>query len=747
MRRSRILPAAVLLTASLLIISALSSCGAKDDADNRSLVYSSKNIAVPEGYTVNYLAPMRFSDGRVYISCYGEDRDRITWSVDLNGENGAAEEGSAGASREGGVVTVSTELPDGGRVAAEFYNSSFDAELVRTDKKGNTVFRLDLEKLFGVDLEKQPIDYSGDRGFRIVEILYDGTCIYVASPDSVLLLTEDGTVTGSIITGATSGKVMSMALLSDGTPILRCGSYPDYKLRRLDRVGQKLGEIIELPGEFSNATVLTGPGYDFWLKNNTGFYGYDLAENKATQIIDWVASDIIPASVSQVLVVDSETFVVGGYDSQFGEPFNAVLTMLPADAIPQREKVKIAYVGCDPYLSAASVVFNRESEKYRVELVDYGRFNTEADRTIGLTRLHADMASGEAPDILIIDSFNEYGGKPMSASDYISKGMLVDFYTLFDDDFSADDLLDCCRYPFETDGALYRIPMQYALSSNFGLKEDFPDPSEWTLRRAFEYMKAMPGDVSLSSYNGSFLYLNNITGNSFDAFIDYESGKCSFDSDFFIEILEYIKSAPGGEVSKDIRVILKNDAIYDIDKYLKLKMSLTGYDPEKEIINLGFPSEDGGRSEISPVYSYAILSGGNINGAWEYMKFRLSDRIQRRIYDLPATASAFEAKLEECMGMKYNFFYSGGYVKIAADMEFDPNTLEKPGFEYRPTREDRDFVRNYVSSAAAVNDRDPTVVSLIREELDWYLGENGASAADCAKKIQNRVSLYIAEIG
>ena len=52
----------------------------------------------------------------------------------------------------------------------------------------------------------------------------------------------------------------------------------------------------------------------------------------------------------------------------------------------------------------AVIKFNRNSDTYRVNVVDYSVYNTEEDYTAGADQLDRDIISGSCPDILAVSS-------------------------------------------------------------------------------------------------------------------------------------------------------------------------------------------------------------------------------------------------------------------------------------------------------------------------------------------------------
>jgi hypothetical protein len=57
-------------------------------------------------------------------------------------------------------------------------------------------------------------------------------------------------------------------------------------------------------------------------------------------------------------------------------------------------------MGLDSSLRKQILKFNRQSERYRIEVQDYSEFNTSEDQTAGVTKMSAEIIAGRVPDIL-----------------------------------------------------------------------------------------------------------------------------------------------------------------------------------------------------------------------------------------------------------------------------------------------------------------------------------------------------------
>ena len=116
---------------------------------------------------------------------------------------------------------------------------------------------------------------------------------------------------------------------------------------------------------------------------------------------------------------------------------------------------------------------------------------------------------------------------------------------------------------------------------------------------------------------------------------------------------------------------------------------------------------------------------------------------------LPVLKSDFEAKAQEYSERDFVFFFDGwetSYPKDPAN-PLTVDSLEKPGLIAEFTETDAAFILDYLDNRCGVPctmSVHEDVAAIIREEISAYLGGVG-SAEDCAKKIQSRVSIWLAE--
>ena len=232
------------------------------------------------------------------------------------------------------------------------------------------------------------------------------------------------------------------------------------------------------------------------------------------------------------------------------------------------------------------------------------------------------------------------------------------------------------------------------------------------------------GSNSISNMSGaSFLKVMLQTDNSF---VDWASGKCSFDSPEFIKLLEFAgriqdnsKNVFGGEnlsgtYAAAYETIL---SIYQITQYRDY------YHGNLEL--LGLPSSSGEYHALKPEVKIGISSAsGQKDGAWEFVRTLLTEEHQKSCSMLPIHQGAFDTVMQAAIDGKsiWTWLYENG----------------------KATTEDAQVTRQLLSNAAYVVNDNQTLEQIILEEAREYFS-GARNAKEAAERIQSRASLYINE--
>ena len=140
--------------------------------------------------------------------------------------------------------------------------------------------------------------------------------------------------------------------------------------------------------------VQTGFGeYDFFVKKDSGIYGYKIDEKNEYMICDFNASVINGTEVISCLIPDSEHFLCMGYDST-AERFNLSLYNKADPSEEEVETLTVATLSPSYELQRDVTDFNRMHPDIRISLVDY------SEDEDSVAKFSADIGAGKIPDII-----------------------------------------------------------------------------------------------------------------------------------------------------------------------------------------------------------------------------------------------------------------------------------------------------------------------------------------------------------
>lgn len=510
----------------------------------------------------------------------------------------------------------------------------------------------------------------------------------------------------------------------------------------------ELYDKTKLPGTSYEYSVYVGTGYDLYLVNSYGVYGYNIGDEDKTQLMNYIDSDLGVYSVFNIIPISETEFYATYDDMETGRSAQGKFTKVnPAD-VKDKIGLKLACTGMNWEIRTAVVKFNKSSDKYRITVEDYySLYGSETDYMAGINRLNADIISGKIPDILLIDS-------SMPVDSYIAKGLLEDIKPYIE----ADEELDMSNYmpniieAFSTDGKMYRLVPSYMISTLVAKSSDVGEERGWTVQEATEVLASKPEGTEFLTYTTR----DNILSSCIcvgDEFIDWKTGRCSFDSDGFIKLLEFAMLFPEkiDETSyaenywmeyesmwREGKVLCQAAAIYNFRDYNYTQQGTFG----EPVTMIGYPTSDGEGAAILANMQLAMSAKSkNKDGAYEFLRYFLTDEYQGNIsYGLPLSIKKLDALAEEA-------------AKVPTYTDENGNEIESPDIFYindmeieiEPmTQEEIDRVKEVLYSITNVYNYDENLMQIIEEETaSYFAGQK--SAKEVAVIIQSRAQIYVNE--
>ncbi|MBQ3816603.1 MAG: hypothetical protein II836_11160 [Clostridia bacterium] len=640
--------------------------------------------------------------------------------------------------------------------AESWYLTRIDANGVRTDSPELSTFFPDSERGW----------------FFINHIAADGDGdIYLNFDQEIVVLNRDFTLRFAV---SSPGWINSMAASPDGT-VMAVGYFNDsVGIAPIDKAAKKLGSAADLPSGVSD--VYFGAGHDFYYTDDDGVWAADLGKDgkyASTPILNYINSNLSRSEAQILAVADAETILFAettDEESMYRSPSvwrHAADVDLSAITV-----IELAYADYLDYQIPGKIVkFNRAHPDIRIVTTDYSRYNTNEDWGAGQRKLATELVNGLYKPDLVLGRVDD-ASSPISA--LFSKNLYTDLtpFVEKDEKFNRNNLFGVVLSAFTAaDGTLRGLPTEVqvqSLLSTSALLGKYADQDGWTLGEMMEYAASLPEGVELMEglTQDSMPYL---LGDGYGTFIDEENAVCHFEDPDFLAFLNFVKSLPKtwdeyhtksafGELDYDEqyrlyhegKVALKNVSFYDIAEFLNLEMAFG----TKDYKLIGYPRASAGvsGSKLASTTTAVITKyAENLDAAWEAMKAILDpDGVE--YYDgIPILRSTFDQMVEEYYSYRFEFYYDGSaswgtYDPDNPDDQRTTEDLDRPGVVTYFTKEDADRIKAFLDEpvspvGGALNEE---VTAIIREEVSAFLG-GSVDAAGCAKRIQSRVSIWLAE--
>ena len=527
--------------------------------------------------------------------------------------------------------------------------------------------------------------------------------------------------------------------------------YTKEYMATYDPVTNTAGEAIALPAFLSGKgfnTMTVGLNMDLLYSDNNGVYSCNIGDQEPTLRMSFINSDLDVSYFSGLVEIDESTFL-GVFNDRYKDDMNiGLFTHVNPEDIPDKSVLVLAaeYVPYD--MKRRVVEFNRNSEEYRIVLKEYQDYNSYEDWQAGVTQLNNDITTGNMPDILV--------GSGLPMENYAAKGLLEDIGRLIEEDEELNkiEFVQNVFDAYSVDGRLYYVIPTFTAQTMIAKTSIVGDKTQWTMEEAQQALASMPegallfGDMTRDSYFSTAM--NYCAAD----FMDISTGKCDFNSDRFINMMEYAKTLPEaldesyyGEdywmryqsQYRENRTLLMQ--VY-INSIRDLNYSINGRMGE-DVSYVGFPMEGGQGAFVSANQIYAISSKSNFKeGAWEFLRYYLTEEYQseQTEWSLSVHLKLFKENANKATEKPYWIDENGEKQEYDETFYMNGESIVIP----QMTQAQVDKVVNYILSLKKCSYNNNNVTNIINEEMGGFFSGQ-KSAKDVAAVIQNRVQLYIDE--
>ena len=537
------------------------------------------------------------------------------------------------------------------------------------------------------------------------------------------------------------------------------------------------GEKIKMPANVWN--VYPGDdAYDFYYKNNDNIYGYTFASDTKDKLVDWMACDVDTSNMYDSGML-SDGRVVGmtqDWSSDTAAYQLIVLHRIDASEVKEKTILTLACMGLDWSLRSKIVEYNKSNDQYRIQVVDYSEYATDDDYNAGITKLTTEIISGSVPDLFLTSS--------LPIDKYAAKGVVADLYTFMDggSGLSRDYFVPQVLKAIEKDGKLYELPTKFSVETAYALSSIVDQYDTWNVAAVQDAMTQLQEGATVFSTGWTkSSVLNNCLTRNLAAFVDWTTGKCTFDSEAFQQLLAFCNSFPDDSSSDDgiaysseaATVDTMDDPVWESDatrilsgKQLMATTSFYSFEdyiyniyPVKDKVTfVGYPSESGEPGNSFYIQCPMAISSvtKHPDAAWDFVStmIRQTNEDAESMYAFPISQEAFDKKMTAVMTEQYQLDENGEQVDWDEDGE--PDKMPIGSYEvvengestwqqvYALTQEDIDQILSVINSATGIVDYDDEILSIVSDEVSAYFAGD-KDVQTTANMIQSRVNLYVQE--
>ncbi len=527
-----------------------------------------------------------------------------------------------------------------------------------------------------------------------------------------------------------------------------------------------MGETKDFPSAVTSSydynVMRPGISHDLIYTGNGGIYSWNQGQEAGELMMDYINSDLYIQNFMSVIEL-SETSFLGVYFEDWESGAKAgIFTYVKPEDIQDKKVLVMAGLYVDNDLKKRVIEYNRNNSDYRIVIKEYNIYNdytTEGGYDGGVTKLNNDIISGGMPDILV----NSYGD-PLPVNSYLSKGLIANIDKLIEEDeeLSQVEFMQNAFDAYRKDGKLYYIVPDFEVYTVIGKKALIGDRESWTMADMQQVLSDLGGETKAFS--------GDITRNNFidmvmrycgKEFVDVSTGKCAFNTEDFISMMEYAKALPSDTQGEDYdedywdEYWESYESQYRQNKTLLMEANFWRFDNIAYTINgrigdevayVGFPTESGNGSYIMSSRTYMLSAKSkNLDEAWNFMRYYLTDEYQDQVNYFPVQKDKFNEQSKKAMERRTWEWTDEETGEVHTEYEDMSIWINGEAVPYEPlSQEQLDQFVAFVESVHNPYYYNEEVMNIINEEIEGFFSGQ-KQAKEVADIIQSRVQNYVDE--
>ncbi len=582
--------------------------------------------------------------------------------------------------------------------------------------------------------------------FYISDLLCDGEDnYYISSNRDIYVIGKEGNL---LFKTTAEQYISSMFIRKDGKIGAAYLGNAQFEMKEVSLEAKGLKDVnSKVP--FDYGVYRKGKDNDLIYTSNGSLYTCNFEDEVPTEILKWTDYDVNSTNVQDMAFLADERIVAVTNDfmSPDGGSELVLLTKKNESEVPEKEILTFGTLYLSYYAERDIVAFNRQSEKYRIEVKEYGDAGTSFEDKVNL--FQTELTSGQAPDIIDLTYC------PLSFETLVSSGAIADLNPYLDGDnkIAREDYVESVLKSYERDGKMYAIMPYYGVDVIVGKVSDLGENTTWTVEDVMALADLKGNGVELlpGSTKAEILWMM-CTMNQ-NLFVDKEAGTCDFTGEEFGKILEFANRFPSEanydpslEKLRSGETLLYRDTITSVQNYQMYEFMFGA-----PVNLIGYPTF--GKSGLTLSSNGTTVAMGaeskNKEGVWEFIRFNLTKDRQENIGSpnggFPALKSALEKQFENDRKPEYDINAEGVETEIPkSTWGMSGGSMDFTVEVYAASKEQTDRVMEMIEAAQPDERMEDEIFNIISEEADRYF-EGQKSAEEVAAIVQNRVQLYLNE--
>lgn len=514
----------------------------------------------------------------------------------------------------------------------------------------------------------------------------------------------------------------------------------------IDKQAKKLGAVCDnFPMLNGSSYIGTGVETDLLIPTENGIVGYCFADGSRKEYLNFIDNDLMVSDTRFVQMLANGDIILVSEDYALDKTEVIYCERVPADSVVKEKILTLGGMSFSEDIKRHVVDFNRANSEYKIKLIEYDSDGLEYEDAEA--NMNNAIASGNGADMYVIRDM-DMGRK------YASKGVFLDLNTFLEQDpeIHPENYYENILKMYSYDGLCYAVFPRFIIQSYVGRQSVLGDRTSWTPQDVMELIQEYPDKVFCPYIQKQGL-LSMLVCNDLDHYIDWETGKCSFDTQEFMDVLKFVNEAvpdaEGSEYSEEEDMLYYNNKALVTDAYLyslqeiQLYMRLSG----EPVTFIGLPISSGSGNLVIPAGDPIAISSKckDPKVAWEFVRYYLLPEFQnvdeeRGIFGFPVLRSAMDQYMKNAMIPETYTNENGEEVEVT-------NTWGVNGVEVEigaVTQEECDIFLELVNNCTASGTYDEKMIEILTEEANAYF-RGGKSVEEAVKVIQSRLSIYVSE--